>query len=299
MASPPPFMPPNLQRIIWLASFPKSGNTWVRTFLANYFLGQKREIGINALREFTLSDARFDFYQRAAQGRYPADADIETYMKIRAKTLPLIAGAREGTHFVKTHQVIDVIHGIPLIPPALTAAAIYIMRNPFDVAPSFSRHTGADLDTTIAMMTSRQNIVSSPTGLFEVLGRWDQHIDLWTSAPGLPRVTVRYEDLLADPKKGFRTIFDFLQVRIDQQQFKKTIRATSFESLRKQEDADGFIERPPGMEKFFHSGRAGGWREVLSDAQVTALHTAFEPALRKWYPELIGETAEIAGRAGA
>ena len=290
---------PHLQRIIWLASFPKSGNTWVRTFLANYFLGKDRKIGINELREFTLSDARFDFYQKAANGAYPADIDLQNYMKIRSKALQLIAGARQGTHFVKTHQVIEMVDGIPLIPPALTAAAVYIMRNPFDVAPSFSRHTGADLDSTIEMMTSAKNIVTSPQGLYEILGRWDQHVDLWTTVPGLPMVVLRYEDLLTDPRKGFGSILDFLQVKIDPVHLRKTIKATSFDALRKQEDTAGFIERPPTMEKFFHAGKSGGWREALTERQVAVLHEAFAPALEKWYPELVAETAVIAGRAGA
>ncbi len=290
-------MQPDLQRIIWLASFPKSGNTWVRTFLANYFLGGKREIGINALREFTLSDARQDFFLKATGGAHPPDADVPTYMRTRAKALRLIAAARDGNHFVKTHQILDAIDNEPLIPPALTAAAIYIMRNPFDVAPSFSRHAGSSIDDTIAMMVSTRNIVKSGTGLYDILGRWDDHVTSWTSAPGLPRVTVRYEDLIADPKQGFSAIFDFLKVTPHPQRLKKTIRATSFDALRKQEDEKGFIERPPGMEKFFHSGRAGGWRDALSDAQVATLHNAFEPALQKWYPELVEETAAIAKRA--
>ncbi len=292
-------MQPSLQRIIWLASFPKSGNTWVRTFLANYFLGEKREIGINALREFTLSDSRLDFYKKATGGRFAPEGDLSDYMRARAMALPLIAGAREGNHFVKTHQILDAIDGEPLIPPALTAAAIYILRNPFDVAPSFARHTGSSLDDTIARMVSATSIVGSGTGIFEVLGRWDDHVTSWTSAPGLPRVTVRYEDLLADPKRGFLPIFDFLQVTPHPQRLKKTIRATSFDALRKQEDESGFIERPAGMDKFFHSGRAGGWRETLNDAQVATLHRAFEPALQRWYPELVEETGAIAKRVEA
>ncbi len=292
-------MQPSLQRIIWLASFPKSGNTWMRTFLANYFLGDKREIGINALREFTLSDARHDFFMKATGGAHPADADIPTYMKARAKALRLIAGARDGNHFVKTHQILDRVEGMPLIPPELTAAAIYIMRNPFDVAPSFSRHTGASIDDTITQMTNPANLLGSTSGTYDILGRWDDHIASWTEAPGLPRVVVRYEDLLANPRNGFQPVFTFLKVRPDPAKLKKTIKATSFNALRKQEDEKGFIERPAGMEKFFHSGRAGGWRETLNDRQVATLHEAFRPALGKWYPELVAETEEIAGRAGA
>jgi hypothetical protein len=292
-------MQPGLQRIIWLASFPKSGNTWMRTFLATYFLGDNRNIDINSLREFTLSDARHDFFMRATGGTHPADADVPTYMRARVKALRLIAGAREGTHFVKTHQILDQVDGIPLIPPELTAAAIYIMRNPFDIVPSFARHTSASIDDTIAQMTNPANILGSTSGTYDILGRWDDHVASWTQAPGLPLAVVRYEDLLTNPRNGFQPVFDFLKVRPEPAKLKKTIRATSFASLRKQEDEKGFVERPAGMEKFFHSGRAGGWRDVLTDAQVGVLHREFRPALEKWYPELVAETEQIAGRAGA
>ena len=148
-------------------------------------------------------------------------------------------------------------------------------------------------------MCARDTVAMSPAGVYEVLGRWDAHIESWTEAPGLPRVTLRYEDLLANPRNGFQPVFDFLKVRPDAARLKKTIKATSFDSLRKQEDEGGFVERPPGMEKFFHSGRAGGWREALTDRQVATLHEAFRPALETWYPELVAETEEIAGRAGS
>jgi len=283
------------RRIIWLASYPKSGNTWIRTFLANYILGN---VGINELRSFSLSDVRADFYLRAAGGRYD-NVSFSDWLRHRQNALRLIHDAREGTHFVKTHNRIDSIEGLPLIPPALTAAAIYILRNPFDIAPSYARHIGTDLDTAIATMTARNHVAAAPPGIYEVLGSWDTHVDSWTGARGLPMVTVRYEDLLADPKRGFAPIFDFLKITPHPRKLKQTIRATSFASLRQQEDAGGFVERPAGMDKFFHSGRAGGWRETLSDAQVAALYRAFEPTLRKWYPELVEETGAIAERAGS
>ena len=289
-------MDTSLRRIIWLASFPKSGNTWVRTFLANYFLGK---VELNRLRSFTTGDGRLDFFQRAAGGAYPPDADFSTYVRTRSQALRLIAASRDGTHFVKTHTRIDAFEGAAFIPPELTAAAVYVLRNPFDVAPSFARHTDVDIDRAITMMTSRENIMRSGQGIWEVLGRWDEHIDSWTGAPGLPLMTLRYEDLHASPAKGFRSLFGFMKVKPDPARLARAIRATSFDALRKEEARDGFIERPPHMERFFHSGKAGGWRETLTDAQVGRLVEAFEPALRRWYPELVEEVMTIAGRPGA
>ena len=288
----------SLRRIIWLASYPKSGNTWLRTVLANYFLGRRKAVGINELRRFTRADVRADFYHAAAGGQYRGTT-LEECLRVRPAALRLIAAEREGTHFVKTHTRIDRVAGVTLIPPELTAAAVYVMRNPFDVVSSFARHNGQTVDETIRVMTDPHMVTGSPAGVFEVLGRWDEHIASWVDAPGLPIHVIRYEDMHADARRTVEGLLRFMQVTPNTAHLKRVLAATAFDKLRAQEDREGFVERPETLERFFHSGRAGGWREALSDAQVARLHEAFEPALRRWYPELVEETAAIAGRAGA
>lgn len=284
------------QRIIWLASFPKSGNTWMRAFLANYFIGGPKGLSINELRKFTTGDVRIDFYEKANGGPVTLDS-IEDYVALRQKALRLIARSRDGTHFVKTHHQSVVYADLPLIPPEVTAAAIYIMRNPFDVVPSFARHNDIGLDEAIEAITDTQWLGSSPRGIYEIVGRWDHHIASWVESPGLALKTVRYEDLRDDPKKGFGSVFEFLRVKPDPKQFANALKLTRLEAMKKQEQKSGFIERPKQMSAFFHSGKVGGWRKTLSPEQVARLHEAFEPTLRQYYPELADETAEIAARA--
>lgn len=283
-------------RIIWLASFPKSGNTWMRAFLANYFIGGPKGLSINELRKFTLGDIRADFYDAAAGGKFELNS-LEEYLALRPKALRLILNAREGTHFVKTHHQSILIDGQPLVPPEITAAAIYIIRNPFDVVPSYARHGGTGIDEAIAAMLDETRLSSSPRGLFEVIGRWDKHVESWTESEGLAMHIVRYEDLRDDPKAGFGKVFEFLRVQPDAKQFANALKLTRLEALKKQEQKSGFIERPKEMSAFFHSGKVGGWRKTLTEKQIATLHNAFEPTLRKFYPEIAEETALIAARA--
>ncbi len=287
--------PQNLNRIIWLASYPKSGNTWVRTFLANYFLGRRKTIGINDLRKFTLSETRQDFYDRAAGGPFKSDT-YQGALALRGKVQRLIAAEKEGTHFVKTHSKIGLLDGIPLIAPEVTAAAVYIMRNPFDLVPSYARHVDMSIDKTIEAIAEPENMLVSSSGVVDYLGRWDQHIQSWLKAPGLPMHVLRYEDIHADPRRSFSTLFEFLRTPVNTAHLKRTIEVTRFENLQKQEARDGFVERPKQMKQFFHSGKAGGWRDVLSNEQVAKIYTAFEPALKRFYPELAEETAAIAAK---
>ncbi|MEM7597096.1 MAG: sulfotransferase domain-containing protein [Pseudomonadota bacterium] len=283
----------NLRRIIWLASYPKSGNTWMRSLLANYFMPAGQAPDINNLRRFTTADVRQDFFDAANGGPFNA-ASVEDWLQVRPKALALIANSKQGTHFVKTHCQAVRYLGQDLIPPQLTAGAVYMLRNPFDLAPSFARHQSSDIDTAIDRMTNPETIMGTETGIRDALGRWDDHIRSWTEAPGLPRHVVRYEDMLDTAPKTVRGLLEFLSVKPDSAKLARAIKATSFDNLKKQEEQLGFTERPDGMARFFAKGESGVWRDELTPAQVARIRDAFLPALEKWYPELLEETEAFA-----
>ena len=289
----------DLKRIIWISSFPKSGNTWMRSFLAHYLMPPGEAPDINNLRKFTTGDVRQDFFDAAVQGKFVAENPQE-WLKVRPQALRLIAASKPNHHFVKTHCQAVKLMGQDLIPPEVTAAAIYIIRNPFDLAPSFARHQNADIDTTITRMADHEMVMGTPQGIYEALGRWDEHVRSWTEAPGLSRHVVRYEDLLARPGKTFSDLLSkFLRISVDKPKLARTIKATSFEKMKKQENELGFFEKPEGMNSFFTKGTSGVWREDLTPEQVGRIRTEFLPVLEKWYPEMLDETAKFAAGATA
>jgi hypothetical protein len=277
----------DLRRIIWLASYPKSGNTWMRSLLAHYLMPPGTAPDINNLRQFTTADVRQDFFDLAA-GQPFRGQSVDDWVAVRGKALRLIAGSKPNQHFVKTHCQPIVLLGEPLIPAEFTAAAIYILRNPFDVAPSYARHASADLDTAIDRMLFPDNMMGTPTGIYDALGRWDDHVKAWTEAPGLPLHVVRYEDLIEKPAKAMRALLkDFLKVPIDQPKLARAIKSTSFANMKKQEETKGFREKPEGMQSFFAKGKVGAWREDLTKEQIARLRDEFAPALERWYPEVL------------
>lgn len=283
----------SLQRIIWLASFPKSGNTWMRYLLANYFMPKDQAPDINQMSRFTTSDSRQDIYDKVAGRRWDG-GDFDDWVKMRANVCRFIAQSRQGTHFVKTHCSIQRIGPYDIIPPEVTAAAIYILRNPFDLAPSFARHLGLDIDAAIEKMLDPTSLNTTGTGIFDTLGRWDSHISSWVDAPGLPLHVIRYEDMHTDAEKTVSGLLQFLQVPPSHGKLRRAIRAASFSSMRKQEERKGFIERPDYMERFFHGGKSGAWRDALTSGQVGRIREAFLPTLQRFYPEMLDETAEAA-----
>ncbi len=286
----------SLQRIVWLASFPKSGNTWTRVFLANYFMPPGQAPDINTLYRFTTADVRQDFFDRVNGSPFVA-RDFNHWLKTRSGVLRAIAASKPGHHFVKTHCQVRRIGDVDLILPEVTAAAIYVMRNPFDLVLSYARHLGESVDQTITRMANAEAINGGETGVLEVIGRWDQHVASWVDAPGLKPHVMRYEDMVTDTERTFRGLFTFLRVPVDDARLARAIDAASFDSLQKQEREKGFRERPPGMKQFFATGRAGGWRERLAPAQVARIRAEFLPALERHYPEMLDETAAVAAGA--
>ena len=289
-------MQQNPQQIIWLASYQKSGNTWMRVFLANYFAPKGRQLSINQLEQFTTGDLRADFFDKAAGGQFRGES-VEDSILIRPAVQRLIARSKPGHHFVKTHSQVATIGETPLISPDVTAAAVYIMRNPFDVIPSFARHSGRTIDEMIDAMVDPNAVFRSTDGIYEIIGRWDEHIESWLGAPGLPQVHVRYEDMIADTQAQMLRVLEFLKIPVQQGQLKRAIRASSFKELRRQERQQGFSERPANMDAFFVTGTQGGWRKALSPAQVARIRYEFQDALEKYYPEMMAETADIAALA--
>ncbi|TFG85538.1 MAG: aryl sulfotransferase, partial [Hyphomicrobiales bacterium] len=255
-----------------------------------------KSLDINSLRQFTTGDVRQDFFDKA-NGHPFRGKTVEDWVRIRPAALRLIAASKPGHHFVKTHCQVIKVGPIDLILPEVTAAAVYMIRNPFDVALSYARHLAVDIDTAIDRMTDVQAVQGSDTRILEIIGRWDDHIRSWTNAPGLPRHVMRYEDMLADTGKSFRALFTFLKLPVDADKLSAALARTSFAALQKQERQKGFRERPPDMKQFFARGTAGGWREELTAQQVARIRAEFLPTLEKWYPEILAETLEFSATA--
>jgi hypothetical protein len=140
-------------------------------------------------------------------------------------------------------------------------------------------------------MCDAKALTASETNIFEVLGRWDDHVASWTESQGLALHVMRYEDMVADPERAFRALLGFLRAPVNDGQLRRAIRRASFKSLQKQEAREGFRERPGAMERFFVRGKPGGWRDELTPDQVARLRAEFLPTLEKWYPEMLTETA--------
>jgi len=151
----------------------------------------------------------------------------------------------------------------------VTVGAIYVVRNPLDVAISYAHHLAISIDETIDLMKTK-GAMTIPTekNVHEVMGSWSQHVESWTGRPTQRLHIARYEDLLESPFKSFGAIAKFLGINAPRDRLDKAIKQSSFKVLKNQEKAKGFIERPKKAEAFFRKGEAGQWRRELTPEQV-------------------------------
>lgn len=249
--------------ILWLASYPKSGNTWARLFIANYLMNRTEPLPINEVRRFGTGDSITHSFQRVA-GRRIDPADWQAVLALRPRVLKAIVANNADINLVKTHNMRVTVKGVPLIPEELTRAAIYILRNPLDMVLSYARHYGLSADAAAAAIGHSDNVVrGDASSVTQFLGKWSDHVESWTSKSGMSVLVLRYEDMLSAPTESFERLLTHMGVPIDQERLERAIRFSSFKELSNQEAETGFGEKSPHSERFFGKGSVGYWQSEL------------------------------------
>ena len=261
--------------LIWLASYPKSGSTWVRMILAN--LGRRdAPADINVpVANFRISSARdrFDDATLLCSGLLTHD-EVD---RLRPGVFRSSASGPEaaGAQFAKVHDGYRYMAGEPLLGGRqVAAAAIVIVRDPRDVAVSFAHHLGCSPDAAIAAMADAHFALCDTVGgqaaqLRQRLGSWSAHVSSWLDQRDIPFALLRYEDLLADPVAAFEAAMTASGQIVTRADIEQAVGFAGLDELRRQEREHGFYEASPTANAvFFREGRSGGWRRLLSDAQI-------------------------------
>jgi hypothetical protein len=257
--------------LVWIASFPKSGNTWTRHFLHSLIRSPGKPHDINAMNNLTTGDSGV-FWYKDLLDKKPDEASEAEISAVRPKAVKKIADSADGLVFVKTHNCMVSHHGTPMIEPSVTAGAIYIVRNPLDVAISYANHIGGTVDRAIEMMnTDSACVPSTEKQVYQYYGSWRENVYSWTRKAVRQLHVMRYEDMLDRPIETFGLLAQFLRLQPTRAELEAAIEASSFENLKEQEDRSGFKEKPKNAERFFRSGKSGEWRQMLSEAQIEAI----------------------------
>lgn len=262
-------------RIIWLASYPKSGNTWMRMVIGQLLGEGPQRNDINALaKKDGIASGRESFDDMA--GVDAADLPHDIVDNLRPGVYERLSLETERTLFIKTHDAyLPTPAGEPLFPLAATQGVIHIVRNPLDVAVSLAHHSGMALEKAVVALCNPSGTLCAETDrlndqLRQRLLDWQGHTASWLNSP-LPRLTVRYEDMLAQPQEVFGRIATFCDLHVAGEKLQTAIEACRFERLRELETQSRFRETPRKTSHFFREGRSGGWQSALLPEQVTRI----------------------------
>lgn len=257
--------------IVWVASFPKSGNTWIRSFLHNLIRPEADGHDINDMIGLSAYEISESWYEGLLP-RPIKDCTPQEVAKVRPKAQERLAAEADGLVFVKTHNALLTHEGAPLINPKVTAGAVYVVRNPLDVAVSYAHHLKTTLDQAIAAMNTRGYTAPNYENIaYELYGSWSENVMSWTRKPHAAMHVMRYEDMAANPRVAFGGLAKFLQIDAGAAELDAAIEKSSFARLKEQEEKHGFWEKPKEAQSFFREGRAGAWKDSLSADQIRAI----------------------------
>ncbi|GLQ35809.1 sulfotransferase [Amylibacter marinus] len=271
--------------MILLASYPKSGNTWVRSMLTHY-LSDAGDMNINQLTLKQPFILRADFDE--AVGVNSADLSMGALDNLRADFCRDYIADNSDEFAAKVHDIQRIApNGRAVFPCDSVRGVVYLIRNPLNVAPSFANHLGFEIRRTIKVMNRPLFRLSGRIEfghhlLPQQIGTWSENVTSWVDQRDIPVTVVRYEDLLADPVGNFARIVAALGRDVDADRIAQAAEYCAFDRLQRQEAASGFSEMNFAKNGFFAKGAARDYRAELSDAEIAQINADHGAVMRRF-----------------
>ena len=278
--------------IIWLASYPKSGNTWVRSIISSLLYSEDGNFNFNLIEKIDqfpekkyFKDLIKDFndFHEIFRNWIIAQDKINLDGKIK---------------IFKTHQGKYTINNNNFTNSDNTLATIYIVRDPRSLIKSISNHYTLSMDEAFdflinpRLMGDGKSFEEKKDGIYNILGRWDEHYRSWTDNKK-NFLLIKYEDLIKDAEIELKRIIRFLQnylnFRVDNNKIRNILKSTSFENLKKMESAGDFKEyenkakyKKNGKKfNFFHLGSQNIWKENLKHEIALKIEKNFYKTMKE------------------
>tara|TARA_B100001109_G_scaffold255669_1_gene259905 strand:+ start:4609 stop:5442 length:834 start_codon:yes stop_codon:yes gene_type:complete len=260
-----------LKNLIWLASYPKSGNTWLRAFLSNLTYETNEPVNINKMTpKYRANDKMLI---EKFTNLEPSELTESELFNLRPMVYTELSKVSPNYPFIKIHDAYQqTAKGDFIIPSAHTHAVIYLVRNPIDVVGSLAHHQNKSYDETIKFMADDKATINQSSSYYhrlapEVLLSWSNHLKSWINS-GLNLLPIKYEDMHHKPLGTFTKIVEFLGFDYSESQIKKAIAFSDFKVLKNQEQQTGFIDKNMNSPNFFRKGQVNSGRKELSQKQI-------------------------------
>lgn len=261
-----------MKNIVWLASYPKSGNTWFRMFLANYEMNSKAPVSLDKIERTPIASSSVDFEDEIGLNPfelYPDEVDV--YRPDMYRILSNKIEKDEENRYSKVHDAYTLnCYEEPIIPEDVSKCAVYFVRNPLDVCVSYANHGAKKVEKTFNFLFNDNACIGGGANgqLRQKLLSWKNHVLSWTRQSVIPVHLVRYEDMLLKPVETFGGIVRFLEMEYDEERLIRSIHNSDFKQLQEMEKENGFKERMQKSQQFFWKGRIGNYHDFLSEEQV-------------------------------
>ena len=255
--------------IVWLASYPKSGNTWFRIVLANALNQTNAAVNINQLHHSRSVSSRDFINQALGLDSRLLNQDELDLLRPAIHTWY----AKQKRWFLKTHNAYFYLkNDQPFHQCEGCFGAVYFIRNPLDVAVSFASHCNIPIDVSIKIMSNKTYKTPLKIGANKSVPErylsWSEHVRSWAQTD-MNVLFTRYEDMNISPLQTFQKIFNFLQINIEPDDLLKKLECSKIENLQQQEQQFGFKEKSQRQkDSFFRKGIVGDWETTLTSRQV-------------------------------
>ena len=287
------------KHIFWISSYPKSGNTLVRSIVASLFFSKDGRFNLEQLKHTTQFEKR-DRLNLIKKINYEDFLNLDQ-LKILSKYWLTLQNKEnmkidKGFGFTKSHSSHVSISDNWFTNSSNTAGYIYIIRDPRDIAISWAKHANLTYDNSINFMLDFNSCIEWAQTTSELpeqikpkcfLSSWDEHVSSWTNNDLLvPKLILKYEDLVYKKKETLNEIVNFFEknfrinFNLTESRLNNIIETTDFEELKSQERKFGFIEAQSG--NFFRSGKKNQWKNVLNNAQINKLENKFRDFMNKF-----------------
>jgi len=272
--------------IIWISSYPRSGNTWVRAFLSTYLYSKKSSTVFENIKKITnfpnINQFKGifeinEFSEEELKDKKKKDKkkfEISKYWISAQKKINL----NKEITFLKTHNFGGSLEGNDFTNLENTLGAIYIVRDPRSVAVSNSYHNNISFNQSVDDLLDEKIFATNEGNLLEFRSSWRVNYLSWKNRT-YPKLILRYEDLHSDTFQNFKKILnfinDFQKTDIIDAKIKQVMDLCDIKNLSKLEDSQGFHEKLLNEEKFFRKGLVDEWKSKLEEHQVKKIEKAF------------------------
>jgi len=266
---------------IFLASYPKSGNTWMRAIIANLYNFDK-EFNLKTLKSIPLLSIKKNFDE--FENKIYSDNNILHFDWVSQNIIEcqkILNNKSNHLNIFKTHSV----RHKKFTNETVNAGFIYIVRDPRDIVVSFKNFSGKKFDEIINELLFQKKLMINTNGAMELLSTWDLHVQSWLNYNTVPRLIIKYEDLKSNTKEIVLNIKKFLNkihklnINLSDNQIDKIIQNTNFNNLKKLENQNDFDEAS-NHSKFFRSGNSNQWKDVLSKTQLQLIENNLQTLMK-------------------